>query len=266
MSKVNKLVSLTLDINELTSEQIKQMYQVFEKYYNKVNIKTFKSDLESKNKIILLLDKSTNQIQGFSTISDMEFTIKNRTVKGIFSGDTIIAKEYWGQSALQIAFIKYLFLKKLRNPFSKVYWFLISKGFKTYLLLANNFTHHYPRHEQETPVEIQSIMDSFASELYPQNYNPKNGVIEFDGIHDHLNSGVAPITNKMMKNSRIAFFTNQNPGWEKGSELVCLAEFDLGLPFRYPTKFVFNLLKRRTKKLRAQFISVQRQIRKSYGN
>ena len=237
--KAKRLYSKTIPIKDLSEKNINQMYNVFEKYYGEVSKEVFTSDLLKKNHVIILIDKMDHTIKGFSTILDYHFELAGKKVKGVFSGDTIIEKEYWGGSALQMAFIGYMFKEKLKKPLTPLYWFLISKGYKTYLLMANNFINHYPRFESETPREHKSIMDKFASDMYGNAYDANDGLIKFPGVHDHLKNNVAPITEEMkMNNERIGFFAKSNSSWETGSELVCLAEFDLGLPFRFPMKTV----------------------------
>ena len=60
-------------------------------------------------------------------------------------------KQFWGSPALGIQFLIYLWKLKIKSITRPVYWFLISKGYKTYLLMANNFSEHYPRFEKSTP-------------------------------------------------------------------------------------------------------------------
>lgn len=243
--KAKRLEARTIPLEMLSEKQINEMFNVYHKYYASVTKEVFVSDLSNKNHVIVLTDKIDGEIKGFSTILDYHFNLEGKRVKGVFSGDTIIEKEYWGGSALQMAFIMYMFKEKLKRPFSPLYWFLISKGYKTYLLMANNFVEHYPRFEEQTPTEKKSIMDKFASELYPENYDPTSGLIRFEGIHDHLKDDVAPITDEMkIQNERIKFFSETNNSWEVGTELVCLARFDLGLPFRYPMKTVKKIVNR----------------------
>ncbi len=248
--KAKRLEARTIPLQMLSDKQINEMFNVYHKYYASVTKEVFVSDLSNKNHVIVLTDKIDGEIKGFSTILDYHFNLEGKRVKGVFSGDTIIEKEYWGGSALQMAFIMYMFKEKLKRPFSPLYWFLISKGYKTYLLMANNFVEHYPRFEEQTPSEKKSIMDKFATELYPENYDATSGLIKFEGIHDHLKGDVAPITDDMKKkNDRIKFFSETNNSWEVGTELVCLARFDLGLPFRYPMKTVKKIAQRQMKGL-----------------
>ena len=38
---------------------------------------------------------------------------------------------------------------RIKYPFNELYWLLISKGYKTYLLLANNYYVYYPNIKDE---------------------------------------------------------------------------------------------------------------------
>lgn len=213
------------------------MYEILSKYYEHVTEEQFLADLSKKNAVILMRDSRENRIQGFSTILDIRMTVGGRSVVGAFSGDTIIERAYWGQGTLGKAFLAYMLKQKLKNPFETFYWFLISKGYKTYLLMANNCPTHFPRHEKPTPPRVQAIMDRFYSELYPENYDARDGVIAFNGPACHLKNGVAAIENQLVEsNPRIAFFAGRNPGWRKGNELACIATITFMMPFAYQLK------------------------------
>lgn len=48
-------------------------------------------------------------------------------------------QRFWGRRSLGVAFLIYMFKKKLARPSVPLHCFLISRGYKTYLLMANNF-------------------------------------------------------------------------------------------------------------------------------
>lgn len=242
----NKLYHKTLKISDLDENQKEDMFKVFNKYYDNVSFKQFRNDLSEKDAVFLLLDKKENIIRGFSTI--VEINVNGYI--GVFSGDTIIEKQFWGQGTLGVAFLKYLFLKKLRNPFKKLYWYLISKGFKTYLLMANNFPNHWPRHEKEMDTKHQDILDTFSMTLYPEDYVQKKGIISFKNkAKDSLKDCVAPISEEMkLTNKRINYFATKNEGWQKGDELCCIAEMTLTMPFRYQYKIIKKTISKLIKK------------------
>lgn len=218
-----------------------RMFRLMQKYYHGVTQEIFDNDLNRKMGSFILRDTGSNEIQGFSTIFVREMNINGKACQAIFSGDTIIEEGYWGQRALQRAFARFLYQTKFKRPFQPLYWFLISKGYKTYLLLANNFFIHYPRYEKPIPPHMKATMDLFYGDLYPKNYQPDTGLIVFDGDACRLKTGVADLTPELtQKNRRIAFFERANPEWRSGIELACAAEVTWLTPGHYIAKTILK--------------------------
>jgi len=220
---------------------LESMFEVFKKYYSEVDFQTFISDLQKKNHIIMVRDKKTKILKGFSTIMDMEVDYKGEKINGLFSGDTIIEKEYWGGTALQVAFFRYVFIKYITNPNVQLYWFLISKGYKTYLLLANNFIEYYPRYDQPGTKKQKALVRKFSEYLYKDNYDPEKELIIFPGTTCKLKGDIAPISKKHLKNPKIRFFQNRNPTWQEGSELPCIGLFDINASYSYLKKLFVKI-------------------------
>jgi hypothetical protein len=241
-----QLIAKTLSIKELNIAQIDRMFEVFQKYYFNADRETFIKDLKDKDIVFLLLDSRDKSIQGFSTLKNIIVELKNKKYRTAFSGDTIIEKEYWGSGALGVAFLRYLLIQKCKNPFKPLYWFLISKGYKTYLLMANNFPVHYPRYERVTPQREESLMRAMGIALYQNRYDESRGLIRFEesAKKDALKEDVAPVTIDLLKNERISYFVKKNPQWARGDELACLAEMTLSMPVRYQIKIMQKKLKR----------------------
>ncbi len=230
-----KTRNTTVPISKLSESHIADMWGLFQSYYSNVNYNQFITDLNDKSFVFLIIDILTDEIVGFSTAK--VFSLAQFKAKFIFSGDTIVDKRYWGNNNLGSEFSKYLLKQKLKSPFTKIYWNLISKGYKTYLLLANNFVNYYPHPFKNTPAEIKNIIDSCGEYLYSSNYNRSTGCIEFptdsSAEKDCLKAGLCEITEGLLKkNKKIAFFQEKNPNWRSGDELVCIGEFTLDLIFR----------------------------------
>lgn len=212
------------------------MYEIMQQYYDKVTHESFVADLMEKQKVILLFGTDA-QIKGFSTILERAMNIDGKKVVALYSGDTVLSREHWGNGALAMAFGRYLTNVKLRNPFTSVYWFLISKGYKTYLLMTNNFPEHFPRYEVATPVSHLNIMNAFYEERFGKKYSAAEGLIRFENnTSAHLKDFVAEITEECRQNPRIAFFEKRNPDWKEGVELACVAKVSLWVPLRYVLK------------------------------
>ncbi len=224
-------------IKDVSQSDIERMQKLFLIYYDLPNPDDFFRDFKQKDHVIILRDKITGEIQGFSTQKIITHQIEGKTYQGVFSGDTLVDKNYWGDSALGFGFFCYLVKINLRHPTQKLYWHLISKGYKTYLLLTNNFDSYYPRFERDTPPFEQALINSFSSQLYPSEYKKELGLLLFEGPHERLKAEVAPITKELREKSpKINFFATRNPHWERGDELVCLGEFHLLLPLIHAKK------------------------------
>lgn len=237
-----RLKARVVPIQNLTDADITRMYAIMCKYYNSVLENDFRRDLSKKTCVVLLREIGTQMIQGFSTLLSIELKSHGRSVQCIYSGDTIVEEAFWGQRGLQLAFSRFILMEKLKRPFKPVYWFLISKGYKTYLLMSNNFFEHYPRFEKAVPKSKRDLMNAFYGSLYPQHYRPESGLIQFTGESCRLKQGVAAISPELIaKNPRIAFFEKTNPRWREGTELACLAKITGLEPIGYFFKAFYRL-------------------------
>lgn len=235
----------TVSATRVTSSQRDTMFDLMSQYYDCMSRERFEEDLDAKDDVILLLDDESGDVKGFSTLKTIETEVDGRTIRALFSGDTVVDKAYWGQRVLGKAFLKYLFIQKAKHPFSSFYWMLISKGYKTYLLLANNFNEHYPRYEEETPPASQRVLDKVSLELFGDCYDAKTGVIVFKESLGKLREGIADVPcDAALLNPRIQFFAERNPRWAEGAELACLAKMTWSMPFYYAVKSWWKLIGR----------------------
>lgn len=214
MSKV-KLIS---EIEELEKNE---MFQLMKEFYDNVDEQIFISDLLDKDYCIMLYNEE-NIVKGFSTQKEIFVEVDGKQVKGIFSGDTIIHKDYWGRMDLYKEFAR----KFVKSGSEEYYWFLISKGYKTYKMLPLFFEEFYPNYKVKTPLYEKKIMDAFGLSMYPIDYNKETGVNEYKSVKDKLKEGVADISEKQLKDKDIRFFIEENPGYIYGNDLVCLAKLN----------------------------------------
>ena len=225
--------------SELDTKQRKELFDIFERYYAGTTWSQFNDDLSEKDSVILLLDRKTGKFCGFSTLVSQRMKVSGKSLICVFSGDTVLEKKYWGSSALGIAFLSYLFLLKFKNPLEPVYWMLISKGYKTYLLMANNFGTHFPNNQVPTPPLEKKVMDEFYSAKFGQRYEAQSGIIRFHDCNNacRVAENIAPVTSNMREaNPLIRFFVDRNPHWQQGDELAGIAKMTLNMPFQYASK------------------------------
>lgn len=205
----------------LNKEDILTMYQLMDTFYEGMKMETFCEDLSQKDYCILLRNEN-NEICGFSTQLILRIPFGQQTIHGVFSGDTIIHKDYWGSSELFRTFAEFFF--EYGEMYEHFYWFLISKGYKTYKMLPTFFKSFYPTYKMETPKQMEGIMHSFGNLMYPKEYKEATGVIHYRKDKDRLRAGVADITTNKLKDNDIAYFVDKNPDHDKGNDLVCITD------------------------------------------
>jgi hypothetical protein len=208
----------------LSADDKDTMFALMASYYQ-TSRTIFDADLSEKEHVILLRDATDGQICGFSTMCSLHF---GETI-ALFSGDTIVHEDYRNEMLLPRLWAQLAFGTadsiKTQDPHKKVYWFLISSGYKTYRYLPLFFREFYPRYNCPTPTSIQALMDSLASRRYPEEYQPKRGIVRLKNPTP-LREGVAEIQSRHLTNPHIAFFARINPNHHEGDELVCLTEIE----------------------------------------
>ena len=224
---------------DFSEKDLKQVYRVFEQYYDNTSFKLFKRDLSNKSGAFLVLHPKTGSIVGFSTIKELSLEIEGKKTHAFFSGDTVVEKEFWGTRILPYLMFKYIVSFRLRTVGDPIYWLLISKGYKTYMIMANNWYSYYPHYKGKNQ-HLKRIADAYADAYYGDYYVEEKGIMDFGDDYAPLKGEVAPITNEMrQKSPKIKFFEELNPEWKRGTELVCVGAIPTKDIFRYVERF-FN--------------------------
>ncbi len=214
------------------------MWTLFSSYYQGVTRQAFDRDLGKKHHVILLFDAATGALAGFSTLVVFDQALQGQRVRAVFSGDTVIHRVYWGQKTLQVHFTRYVLQQKLRHPSVPLYWFLITKGWRTYLLLSRYFPEYWPRHDRPLAEFPRALLDLLARSMFAEHWDAHAGVIRAPPDGGHLKEDVAPLTPELLAAPDIAFFARANPGHAAGDELACLGRVDLA----FAAAFVRKLL------------------------
>ena len=243
-----RLASRRLAVGNLDSNTITQMWSVFSRYYADISREKFLADLNEKQFVLILFDSGDRSVQGFSTIQVLRREFAGKPYMAVYSGDTIINEAYWGESALQAGFYRFLMGLKIKNPMTPLYWFLISKGYKTYLLFSRGCPDHWPRYDSPTPKRVLGIIDQLASEKFADDWKPELGVLQFATPAGKLKEGVAPVDAAALAYPDIRYFVERNPGHAVGDELCCLGAIDSKTATYYVAKLARKWARRQLKK------------------
>ena len=225
LKEVPMLTTRYQKVNTLNVQDITRMYELFQENYAFSPLSTFISDMEKKDGVFVVREKATARIVGFSTMGIYQFKLGGRKAIGLFSGDTILERTYWGSRSLSQAIALKMFWESCKRPFTPQYWTLLSKGYKTYLLVTNNFKEYYPSRHGDDP-RMEAMVKEYCEAMFPGKLVPEKMILDFGPNANCLKDGVAGITDELRRHPDIAFFEKRNPGWHQGNELPCLARAD----------------------------------------
>ena len=217
-----KLTGRLVPVAAVTAAQREAMWRLMDRHYADARCDSFEQDLAEKEWVIQVFD-AAGELCGFSTQMLLEVSASGRPIRALFSGDTIIDRERWGDNALAHVWGR-LGLRRIdaSSP-GALYWFLISKGYKTYRFLPVFFREFYPRYDVRTPGWAKEVIDALGSHKYPGAYDAAAGVIRAGPSQCRLRGEVAEVTAQRLRDPHVAFFRERNPGHARGDELCCIA-------------------------------------------
>jgi hypothetical protein len=211
----------------VTVDERDEMYALLQGYFAGTDRARFEADLREKEAVILLRDARSERIKGFSTLMRLTLSIGEQDIVAFFSGDTIVDRDYWGETLLSRIWGQTVFAEADRilgaSPAATIYWFLICSGYKTWRFLPVFFREFYPNPSMATPPHVQHVLDSLGARKFGDQYHPGSGIVRFRDATP-LRHGVASVTDERLRDPHVAFFARKNPGHADGDELACLAE------------------------------------------
>jgi len=216
----NTLFETTINIESKIRSQMVNLYLA---NYDGSDEVQFNRDLADKDEALLVY--ADTQLVGFTTFKVYDQKWNGQYIRVLYSGDTIVDKEHWGQQALAFAWIGRMGEIKRQHPDVPFYWFLLVKGHRTFRYMPVFGKSFFP-HWSENRDDLKPLADMLASEKFGLNYNISTGVVEFPFSLGHLKPEIADPAPEDMTKESVQFFLKHNPGYKQGHELVCICEME----------------------------------------
>ena len=207
--------------NVLESDK-QHMYALYCKYFTNTDFGRFYGDMNEKDWVII--QRHHGEIVGFSTHKLIPLMVNGHKKLFLFSGDTLIDQKYRAKSTLAGSFGHLLLYLIKEYPQAPLYWFLISKGFRTYRFLPVYFRLFFPVWNALTPPEYQILLNTVAAHRFGSAFLPGKGLISFGGKKDKLKTEMSEIPPSREKDPHVLFFMKTNPGYRDGDELACITD------------------------------------------
>jgi hypothetical protein len=217
------LCASVTDVCQLRLGDRDAMYQLMERSYVNMRRDRFDADLDAKRWVILVRLPDSRLIVGFSTQVMLKVHVGGVRIHALYSGDTVVDRIHWGDPALASAWGN--FALQLADEYSHqpLFWFLTSKGFRTYRYLPLFFRSYYPHPEMPTSSRERALVDAFGQCVANEMYNPISQIICNPGGKDFVKPDFSEPGRRRNSDRHVQFFVDRNPGYVRGDELCCLA-------------------------------------------
>jgi hypothetical protein len=210
-------------VSELSATLRHEMAALYLASYDGSSEERFLSDLENKEEALLVYDDG--QLVGFTTLMLYEREWNGQPIRVVYSGDTVVDRQHWGQQALAFDWISRMGALKREQPAIPLYWLLLVKGHRTFRYLPL-FARTFHPHWRMDRSDLKPLADALAREMFPDDYNPATGIVEFRQSRGHLKADIAGPFSSDLHRDEVKFFLQRNPGFRCGHELVCLCEME----------------------------------------
>ena len=214
---LQELKSDVRTVASLSSAEREAMHGLMGAHYEAVPRQRFEEDLAAKDEVLMLRD-ARGILRGFTTVA---WNPAGPMEAGdiLFSGDTIIDRACWGTQELVRAFCRRAGQWRATHG-RRLFWFLISKGHRTYLYLPL-FARRFHPHPACPEPAWEALAGQLAQSMFGDAWKPDAGVIRFAESHGHLRPDLAI---HRTNNPWVRYFLTRNPGYLDGDELACLTE------------------------------------------
>lgn len=204
----------------LDAHRKSSMLLLLRSHFVGVDRETFESDLVQKNWVILLEDQR-GVLRGFSTLLVYPDTVDGRGITIVYSGDTIVAREWWGSPVLPLTWLRAVRHLTPLYGNREVYWLLLTSGFRTYRFLSVFFRDFMPRWDGVSRGDL-ALMASLATAQFGHRFDEPRGIVRLERPQV-LAPELLDVPARRALDPHVAFFLERNPGYVYGDELVCLA-------------------------------------------
>jgi hypothetical protein len=219
--------------HDLTPAQRDAMRALLADHFEGVRPDVFDHDLAAKDWAVLLEDPD-GRILGFSTfiiyetegpvLSLSKGPCPNDRAAIVFSGDTIVDRAAWGTPALARSWIHAVYeVHRARFPGTRLFWFLITSGYRTYRFLPVFWREFHPRFDATMPEPTRDWIRRLACDRFGDHFDPAAGVVRLEHPQP-LRGALRDVPAEKRDDPHVAFFLARNPGYVQGDELVCLAD------------------------------------------
>src|SRR5262249_372781 len=155
--------------------------------------------------VLLLRDRATRAPVGFSTQVLMDVRVEGVGVRALFSGDTVIHREYWGSQELTRTWLRFAGQQLPACGGRPFYCLLRPKAHRPDLSLPLLLPSLFPGCAAAPPPSAQKLIEVLAPARCPGAFHPSARLIDWQGDPGRLRPALDS-SPRRLRNPHVRFF------------------------------------------------------------
>jgi len=219
MEKVNIILE---EISSTDDSRIQMYFSFYQKYFSDCVYQKFAAELKDCKHVVSLWYTTSKepQLLGFSGIGYLKVCVSDILCYCIWNGPTILGSEARGSRIffrVLSSYAAHIRVKMESN--AKIYFFMMSEGFQSYLFCHNNFPVFYPNPKTGTPLFETQLLHKLGALFGQEDWDAEKMVIKYEEGEGLVCEGDTLVT---VSNELFNFYKQRNP--RNGDYLCCVAE------------------------------------------
>lgn len=225
MGSRRQLSHEVLEVAGLSAAMREAMFERFAEQYAEVDLPMFLRDLAAK-RFVLVVREPAGPLAGFTTLAVDTAEAGGEPLRYLFSGDTFLDQRYWGDTTLLREWFRLAGRIRAEDPSTALYWFLITKGHRTFRILTSFFADYVPRRGRRRDEKLDEIRRALGRQRFGDHFDARTGLIDFGVSHGQLQDELADADRYAAINGNADFFLACNPDYARGVELACVGRLE----------------------------------------
>ena len=190
---------------------------------NDITVEEFHKLILSYTYTMFFRDRNDGSLRGLSHVRiDKKFKPDGSPYTVLAYGLAYCHEKCRGGPYGHISFVYFILRELLTHPLTPLYVNLKTFVYTSYCNLIYSVRRSYPRYDEKTPKFIRDLINTYGAQAKESNETYNKDTFILERVRNTLKKELTALDDSALKDPHIKFFTEVNPNWAEGNQLVLI--------------------------------------------